>query len=340
MPPATIRSLATATGLSKTTVSLALRDSDLVAPSTRRKVLQAAEGAGYRLNPMVSALMALQRRGKGAAAAPTIALVELFPNATHGTLAHLNRGYQATRRAVAETGYQLDRFSIHTPRSMSPNRLQNIIRNRGIRGVILLHGGDLPPEWQVDWSEFCVVELASPRPVYHSVKTDFIAASRLMIGEFLLRGYRRIGYYIPAVNEVYAAFRLRMPFDEHNRNIAAADRVPPLADENYTPESFFSWLDRHQPDVIAASGMTEMNWLREAGRWNPEKLGYAAFNLLPDAVGAIAGLDTFYDLRMAEAVHLLDGLLRRNQTGRPDIPMILTVPCRWVDGPTVRPRLA
>jgi len=226
---------------------------------------------------------------------------------------------------------------VHDENGPSAARLIQIIQSRGIRGIILVHGGDLGLKWQGDWSEFSVVELASPQPRYHSVKMDFISSARLAVAELTRRGYRRIGWFCADSVEAYSANRWRLAFNEYNWTLPARDRVPPFSGKTYDKDSLLAWFRRHRPDAVATNGASEYEWLRSAGYRIPEDLGYICINLLPSHIGQIAGLDGRYDLRMSEAVHMLDGLLRRNQVGLPDPPLILNVPSKWVDGASTRP---
>lgn len=336
MPQGSIRLIAEKTGYSKSTVSLALRGSLSVAEATRTEIVEASRRMGYRVNPLVSALMTQQRQGRSAEGAPTLALVELYPDASAGTIIHLNRGFEGARNAALESGYSLTRFSIHDDRGPSAARLIQIIRSRGIRGVLLVHGGDLSPKWQGDWSEFSVVELASPTPHYNSVKIDFISSARLAVAELTRRGYRRIGWFCAESVEAYSARRWSLAFNEYNWTLPARDRVPPYAGRKYDKDALLTWYRRYRPDAVVTNGGTEYDWFRSAGYRIPEDFGYICINLLPDQIGRIAGLDGRYDLRMSEAVHMLDGLLRRNQVGLPDPPLILNVPSKWLDGESAR----
>lgn len=60
-----LRTVARVAGVSVATASLALRNSPLIAPETREKVLRCAARLGYRVNPLISELMgALRHRQK------------------------------------------------------------------------------------------------------------------------------------------------------------------------------------------------------------------------------------------------------------------------------------
>ena len=76
-PAPTLRSLAKILGLSRTTVSDALRGSPRVDPNTALRVKKAAREAGYRRNPLAGALMSELRRSRGTAFRGVLAAVEL-----------------------------------------------------------------------------------------------------------------------------------------------------------------------------------------------------------------------------------------------------------------------
>ena len=75
-PAPTLRSLARVLGLSRTTVSDALRGSPRVDPNTAERVHAAARAAGYRRNPLAGALMSELRRSRGTAFHGVLAAVD------------------------------------------------------------------------------------------------------------------------------------------------------------------------------------------------------------------------------------------------------------------------
>jgi len=64
-PPPTLRTLARALGLSRTTVSDALRGSPRVKSATVERVRAEAKAAGYERNPLTGAVMSQLRRSRG-----------------------------------------------------------------------------------------------------------------------------------------------------------------------------------------------------------------------------------------------------------------------------------
>jgi LacI family transcriptional regulator len=71
--------LAAAAGVSKMTVSLALRGHQKISPATRKRIQELAEKMGYRPNPLVQTLMANLRSTRPARYHSTIAWVTAFP---------------------------------------------------------------------------------------------------------------------------------------------------------------------------------------------------------------------------------------------------------------------
>jgi LacI family transcriptional regulator len=60
-----LQAVARALGVSRSTVSLALRDDPRISDATRRRVRRAAEDLGYTANPLIATLMSTLRRGVG-----------------------------------------------------------------------------------------------------------------------------------------------------------------------------------------------------------------------------------------------------------------------------------
>ncbi|MES1168893.1 MAG: LacI family DNA-binding transcriptional regulator, partial [Oleiharenicola lentus] len=65
MSAPTLRTLAKSLGLSRTTISDALRGSPRVKADTVRRVREAAKAAGYEHNPLTGAVMSQLRRSRG-----------------------------------------------------------------------------------------------------------------------------------------------------------------------------------------------------------------------------------------------------------------------------------
>jgi DNA-binding LacI/PurR family transcriptional regulator len=346
---ASIRSVAAAAGVSKSTASLALRNHPSVAEETRLRVQEAAAKLQYRVNPLVSALMTQQRAGHAAEGTPVIALIDLYGapfdhhprrpavKMPYGSNLHLEMGHSAAHAAAKTFGYALDVITARTA-GMTPDRLRSIVSARGIRGILLM----MPPvpevtqDWMLDWTGVSVVHLGSPSSPFHHVRPNIIGSVQLLLAELARRGYRRPGLLIPASNENYAGHRWQMAFRQHLASVQGVQDFTFMPDPHGDFPALLRWMKQEHPDVIACMGSGELPVLIREGFRVPEDIGYVGLHLLPNDIGKVAGLDLRYDARYHAAVQLLDSLLRHNETGIPETPLAVTITGRWIDGPTVR----
>lgn len=75
VPSPNMTDIAKAAGVSKNTVSLALRGSPKVSAVTRRRIEKAAKSLGYRPNPTVAHLMAELRQNRSQGYQSTLAII-------------------------------------------------------------------------------------------------------------------------------------------------------------------------------------------------------------------------------------------------------------------------
>jgi hypothetical protein len=106
---ATLQDVATRTGVHRTTVSLALRDHPRIPAETRARVRAAAEALGYRINPLVSALMQSRRTGR-AVKHVTLAYVTNYPTRYGWRPPHHDRriSFRVQSRARCQFSYSED----------------------------------------------------------------------------------------------------------------------------------------------------------------------------------------------------------------------------------------
>src|ERR1700690_1167175 len=140
MPSAvpTIRALAKQLGLSRTTVSEALRGLPRIQEKTAIRIREAANLAGYRPNPLASAVMSQIRRSRtqafrGGMAAVTIDEADRPSNSARYHEALI----EGARARAADLGYKLQAFLVGQE-GVTVERLDSILQSRGIQGVLLL----------------------------------------------------------------------------------------------------------------------------------------------------------------------------------------------------------
>ena len=170
----TVRSLARSLGLSRTTVSDALRATGRTSPETAERVRKAAEDAGYRRNPLAASLMSELRRSRGTTFRGVLAAVDLEEpgRPAHASRFHRELVQGATTRAV-ELGFKVEKFGVGN-HGVSLHRLDAILQSRGIHGVILLPAWQTPDFSKLDWSRYAGVYTDNiiERPALHSICSD------------------------------------------------------------------------------------------------------------------------------------------------------------------------
>lgn len=150
-----MKDIARRVGCSVSTVSRALRNDRRISPQVRERIAGAAEELGYAWDKEASNLMARFRsKATGRDIAPeTVALVHA------GTRSYSKEDplgfWTALTRAAELVGFKIDEFALD-PRpektGESGRRLSRVLRNRGIRGLVLFpfYQPDIR-HWRIDW---------------------------------------------------------------------------------------------------------------------------------------------------------------------------------------------
>jgi LacI family transcriptional regulator len=326
-------------GLSRTTVSDALRGSPRVDPKTAQRVNEAARAAGYRRNPLAGALMSELRRSRGGAFRGVIAAVDFSEPARPDNARQYHRELVAGAEArAAGMGFKVERFSVGHA-GVSVQRLDSILQSRGISGVILLPAWDEPDLSNLDWTRFAGIytDYIIERPALHSVCPDHYRSLLAALERLAALGYRKPGLFVLKHQDERLQYRWGAAFRAFQAGHPAIKAVPLFQPEAVTPADFMKWFRRHQPDVVLGHNTDAIAWMKECGARVPETHAFVSINLHMRAQPC-AGLDLQPRTLGARAVELLIAQLQRNETGIPEWPSNTTIPGRWVDGPTVRPR--
>ena len=333
----TLRSLARTLGLSRTTVSDALRGSPRVDPGTAARVKNAADSAGYRRNPLAGALMSELRRSRGTTFRGVLAAVDFHEpdRPEHAARYHRELVLGAEARAV-ELGFKVEKFVV-SPTGLSVQRLDSILQSRGIHGVILLPVWDEPDLSKLDWKNFSGIytDYIIERPALHSVCPDHYRSLLAALQRLAALDYTRPGLFLQKHQDERLQYRWGAAFRSFQESHRGIKPVPPLLLEAVTREAFTRWFRRYQPDVVLGHNTAVVDWMESAGAKVPGTHGFVSLNVLMKG-RPCAGLDLQPRALGARATELLIAQLQRNETGIPNWPSTTTIPARWVDGPTLR----
>ena len=135
----TVRQLAELAGVSRTTVSLALRNHPSISLPTRERIRVLADTHGYVLDPLYARLMGQLRVRRADRPTEKLAFLTSWPERDEWyQKAYNDRNYYkgACERA-AKLGYEIEVFWAKEP-GMTARRLSKILHTRSIRGVIIL----------------------------------------------------------------------------------------------------------------------------------------------------------------------------------------------------------
>jgi len=340
-----LEDIAREAGVNRSTVSLALRDHPRISVERRQQIHAIAKRLGYRINPLVAALMQ-SRRSRSRPRNIVIAYLTNYPTRYGWRPTHHARPdyFPGAVERAAQLGYKVEHFWMGEP-GMTPQRMSDILTVRGIHGVLL---GRLPPgqqSLQLLWDRFSCVALGRTlvEPDPHRVAEDFFASTSIAMEELVLRGYRRIGLVFtepddaPVVGSLWTGSYFAELFKHHLSEI-----TEPLVYEEGADHSkrFASWYRRQKPDAILATRPeAAIQWLIELGLKAPRDVGLASMGLRQPG-GRFSGVYCDPAKLGGLAAEILVGLMQRGETGLPEDPYEVLLPGHWVEGETVvrRPR--
>lgn len=333
----TIRSLAAALGVSRSTVSEALRGSPRLRKSTVARIRAAATEAGYRRNPLAGTLMSEMRRSRGDLFRGVLATINFdVPDRPSYLVRYQKRLVEGAKARAEELGFHVEHFDVG-PNSLPLRRLDQILRSRGIQGLMLLpawHDQDLTT---MDWSAYSAVymDYHIEWPALHCVCTDHFRGMTMALQRLDALGYRRPGLVLPHHYDGRLNHRWEGAFLAFRRDHPTRKPVPPLIAASIEREGFTTWFRKHQPDVVLSHFVESVDWMQECGASVPDTHGFFCLNLL-HAEQPCAGLDLAPQLIGSHSVELVVAQMHRNELGAPPSRAFVTLPSTWTDGPTVR----
>ncbi len=339
MASPTLRSLARSLGLSHATVSAALNGRGRVRPETVRSVLEAAKSAGYQMNPLTSAVMSEVRRSRNSTFRGTIAALELAETErpAYGARYHADILRGASERA-ASLGFKVELFVVGAG-GVPIQRVDTILKARGIRGVVLLPAWHAPDVSALDWDHHVGVytDYLIERPLLASVYPDHYRAMMAALQKLRALGYRRPGLLMAPLQDERIQHRWEAAFLAFGANTdGLIEALPCLKTPVLDRGEFLQWFREYEPDVVLGHHAEVIAWMQEAGASLPETHGFVCLNLLMTKASC-AGFDLRPALVGALALEQVVAQLHRNEFGRqPEVAAAISVPPQWVDGPTVR----
>jgi DNA-binding LacI/PurR family transcriptional regulator len=326
----TVREIAAQAGVSKSTVSLALRNDPRIGPETRDRVQAVCRRLGHRPNPLVAALLSHKRATRAAPFGGVIALVSNWSKPKD------NWHYAGAQARSEELGYSLVTVRL---REMSATRLETMLVARGIFGLVLLPLQEPQHTLPIAWDRFASVAIgfSLTEPALDRVYFDHLRAANDTFPRLLARGYRRVGLMLTHDQDERSRHCWSYVLAHFQASRLARERVAPLIAPALDAGLVKTWLEREQPDVVLGMQEEPMRLMLESGWRVPHDAGYVSLYLTSSARKAgAAGWDSDFDSIGAAAIDLVTSRLQRNERGVPERPQLMLVSPHWVDGRTLR----
>lgn len=341
----TMQDVADAADVHRTTVSLALRNHPSIPEVTRERIKTIAATLGYRVNPLVAALMSQQRRRRSNSEVTTLGLVTADTASEHwrNILSYREMVAGAMSRA-RELGCRVEEFSLTRP-PISGERLRQILSTRGIRGLLIPPLPAFQEGCPVDLSEFCTFSMGYDRggPSVDAVDIDFHLAMQTVLQRVLDRGYSRPGLVLHPDFSARTSHRWLssylggcwLNFRQPDPLLLLAPYTDP--GENLT-KNVLPWTRSGKPDVVIANvGNHGRQWLDTFAQV-PHRPGLVTL-AVRQAEAGVAGIDQQNARVGALAVELLLGKLQRNELGRSSSQGSHFVQGIWREGPSLPNRV-
>lgn len=333
---ATTREIAARIGLSKSTVSLALREDSRISASTREKVRAVAQELGYRPNPVLTQMMRSMRASQPMKARALLGLLHGFSNPRQARTNSYHQDWVkgATQRAT-QLGYIVDELWLYEP-GMSARRLTGVIRARGINALLI---APLPERSQLnlEWEHFSAVaagqKLVQPR--LSRVEPNHMQAILHCLEQLCRHGYRRIGLVLSTELTPAVRFQLKAPVLWLQHQLKVSPLVEPLDPLPLQRKGFEQWLRKQKPEALILSTRQAAVWLESMGWKVPGDIGVACTSLTVAPEG-FSGVDQLPQRLGAAATDLLVAQMNRGEFGVPANPKTVLTDVAWRPGTSLR----
>lgn len=340
-PIPTIRQLAALTGVSRTTVSLALRNHPSLPADTRARIQKFAAAQGYKQDPVVSTLMAQLRTARVKRSVERIAYVTTWDTRDGWRQpGNENNFFLGAAERAAKLGYELEHIWAREP-GLTTARLSKIFYTRAIRGIILAPFGNPRSHITMEWKYFATSAISHTlvRPLVHRASHGHYNGMFIALRHLRHHGYRRIGFATRLEQSERVSNNWLAALLVYQQSIPEAQRVPPLLSPVPTKAgmdaaAFEQWYLAHKPDVVISNLINPLHLLQKMGLRVPEDVGYASLDLLLKD-DPWSGVDQQAMEVGSSAVDLVVTQLQNNEFGLPKYPKTVYMDGLWREGNTL-----
>lgn len=335
-PPPNLDAIASAVGVSRMTVSRALRNARGIDPATRDKILAAAGKLGWRPNPLVSAFMSYVRTKKRQGDAGVLAyLTNDLTRDGRRALDVYKRFYDGAAERARSRGYRLEVFQVRE-RGMSARRLSDILYARGIRGVLISPMSSSHAHLNLDWDKFSAATIGYSllKPVLSRATNDQYGTMLLALREIRKLGYERIGLAMHYDNDARVYYHWSAGFLSHHWRYHPHEKPLMHLPAVWRDESAMAWIRKARPQVVVTTACHFLGRLFKEGFDIPKEVAFVNLDWTPELKPA-AGVDQLAEEVGGSAVDIVVEQINKNESGIPRFPKTVLLTGKWVPGTTV-----
>ena len=290
---------------------------------------------GYRQDPHIRAWLA-SRRDPGAQRGEVLAYLNPFPTeeAWRGAPS-ITRFYDGAKARALDLGFGWEEIWFRQL-GISQNRLDAILKARGVRGLIIGSFPEPRAHLRLEWPHYVAVAqgMTLIRPELPRACNNYYETMGTLLRQLAKLGYERPGLFIEE-NSNDRCRKLWLAGFLVNTQDKSAPQPPPCIPKTSDRRIFEKWLRRHRPDVIVTCDINVRQWLKEMNLCAPQDIGVAAYDCEPLATWrGISGMNHRLEACGAVAVDFVAGRLSRNESGLAPIAETIMTPAVWVEGKT------
>ena len=339
-----LKDIAEKLGVSKTTVSLALRNSPSISKATKRLVVKTAKESGYVHNGLFSRLMSRMKDKNRKGLSQTIALI----NANEDKNAHKNHPtipqyLKGIRRACRREGFVLNEFWLNDPK-LTEKSLFDILKARGIKGGIivgLMSDNDLGDKFNSIWRnfKFVVTGVKTLNPVLPFTCSDQFLLAYHATKIAISRGYRRPALVLDSAIDKLIEGRFTGGFLRAQLALDKKDRIDPFFNVRQAKSNrqiFYDFYKKAKPDCILSLYNGTRDWLEDMGIRAPENIGLIQLEWR-EQESDWSGMNQRNDLVGEAAVEKLSQMLASANPAEEYIKTATMISPEWVESKTLRP---
>ena len=334
-----MQQIADAAGVSKSSVSLALRNDPRLAEDTTAHIQKVANDMGYCRNPIVDNLMSQLRLSSRSSFLANIALLNCAPFEDLNS----NHTFQRLRKGVYDhsekLGYGVEEFWLQKP-DVRPQRIKQILEARGIKGLILVGILNAEDIYEVNLddllSSFATSVIGTTllnKSISCATNDQYLTARRATL-KVIEMGYKRPLLLIPKQVDTLLEGKFSSGYYSVLRNISAENQLEAIDLVFSNIDSITDRIRETKPDVIITNDDQLYDLLKNASFNIPQEIGLVHLDWHP-GIKEWAGMRQNHRVVGQAGVDIVVGQLNRNEFGTQKYPRIVEVESTWVDGPSL-----